>query len=151
MRAPTRFLVVSGVAIGVPVVLAVVLVLTVGDGGSTTLLPEDTPEGVVQRYLLAIEAEDYEEAYSYLSSTAREELLHWSWINSGDLYQEQPAWNATLGESWVFVNVATVEVTFTIFQSRGLFNSIHTYHVTFRLNKEGDSWGITEPTNLWFL
>jgi hypothetical protein len=35
------------------------------------LLPANSPEGVVQRYLLALEDEDYEEAYGYLSSELR--------------------------------------------------------------------------------
>ncbi|HEY32828.1 MAG TPA: hypothetical protein G4O10_06950 [Dehalococcoidia bacterium] len=151
MRASTRFLVVSGVAIGVLVVVTVVLVLTVGEG-STTLLPEDAPEGVVQRYLLALEAGDYEEAYGYLSLTARAEESYLSWVRPLDLYYaERPGWNATLGESWVVGNTATVEVTFTFFQPRGLFDITRTYHLTFRLEKEGTSWGITSPTWLNFL
>jgi hypothetical protein len=152
MKASTRFLVISGVAIGVLVVVTVVLVLTLGNGKTISLLPEDTPEGVVQRYLLALEDEDYEEAYGYLSSTAREEAFYGlSWQDYFGGYGEKPAWQAALGESWVLVNVATVDVTFTIFQHRGLLDPTHTNHVTFRLNKEGDSWGITSPTRFWFL
>ncbi len=151
MKASTRFLVVSVAAIGVLVVVALVLVLTLGDGKTMSLLPEDTPEGVVQRYLLALEAEEYEEAYSYLSSSAREEGFYWPWADYFGLYREKPAWQATLGESWVLVDVATVEVTFTIFQPGGLFDPTFTYHLTFRLDKEGNSWRITSPTEFWFL
>jgi hypothetical protein len=151
MKASTRFLVISGVAIGALVVVTAVLVLTLGNGGSTSLLPEDTPEGVVQRFLMALESEDYGEAYSYLSSSAREEVFYWQWVNSVDLYREKYAWRATLGESSVVGNQATVEVTVALFQPGGLFDPTRTYHLTFHLDKEGDSWGITSPTRFWFL
>ena len=154
MRASTRFLVISGVAIGVLVVVAVVLVLTVG-GGSTTLLPEDTPEGVVQRFFLALEAEDYEEAYSYLHSTVRRDESYQLWIPSGGWYREEPAWTVTLGESSVVGFGASVEVTYTRFYPSAplldLVDPIRTRQLTFRLQKEGASWGIISPTNLWFL
>jgi hypothetical protein len=45
--------------------IAVALVTT---RGGLELLPSDSPEGVVQRYLLAMKDEEYREAYGYLSS-----------------------------------------------------------------------------------
>jgi len=151
-KASTRFLVISGVAIGVLVMVAVVLVLIVGDGGSTTLLPEDTPEGVVQRFLLALEAEDYEEAYGYLHSSARAERSYLSWVSPLRWYEEQPGWKATLGESLVEGNEAIVEVNYTRFYpSAPLVDPVFNHKIIFRLQKEGVSWGITSPNWLSFL
>ena len=151
MRASTRFLVISGVAIGVLVVVAVVLVLTVGQP-DTALLPEGTPDGVVQRYLLALEAESYEEAYGYLHSTTRAETSYDSWGRPISWYEEKPGWKATLGESSVAGDVATVEVTHSLFRPGDLLvDPVRTRQLTFHLEKEGASWGITSPTWLGFL
>ncbi|UCB42015.1 MAG: hypothetical protein JSV77_05935 [Dehalococcoidales bacterium] len=154
MKASNRFVIISGSAIGILVVVAVVLVLTVG-GGSTTLLPEDTPEGVVQRFFLALEDEDYEEAYSYLHSTVRAERSYQLWVPSMSWYQEEPAWTVTLGESSVVSYGATVEVTYTRFYPStpilDLVDPIRTRQLIFHLQQEGDSWGIISPTGLWFL
>ncbi len=151
MRASTRFLVISGVAIGVLVVVAVVLVLIVG-GRDTALLPEDTPEGVVQRYLLALEVENYDEAYSYLHSELRAETSYESWGRPISWYEEKPGWKAILGESSVVGDVATVEVTHSLFRPGGLYvDPVRTRQLTFYLEKEGTSWGITSPTWLGFL
>jgi len=146
---------VSGTVIGVLVVVTLVLVLTVGDRESTTLLPEDMPEGVVQRFFLALEAEDHEEAYSYLSSAIREGESYQSWARSLVRDEEKPAWTVTLGESSVIGNQATVEVTYTRFYPSAplleFIDPIRTSHITFNLEKEGSSWGITSPTWFWFL
>ena len=53
------------------VVLAVVVALAMRPG-EATLLSKDTAEGTVQRYLLAIEEDDRQEAYGYLSSGLQE-------------------------------------------------------------------------------
>lgn len=62
-----RFLLAILVAIGVLVVLAVVLFYTRGGTGDYGL--EDTPEGVLRNYVLALEKGDYQRAYSYLHDT----------------------------------------------------------------------------------
>ena len=82
MRASGRWLLIFGVAIGVLTVVSIVLGLTLGGELTASLLPEDTPEGTVQRYILAIGAEDYEEAYGYLSPAALAEETYW------DTYEE---------------------------------------------------------------
>ncbi len=73
MKTSSRWLLIFGVTIGVLVIAAVVLVLTMPTP-ETRLLPEDTPEGIVQRYFLALEAEDYVTAYSYLSPPPSEKI-----------------------------------------------------------------------------
>ena len=59
-----RFLLAILIAIGVLVVLAVVLFYT--QGGINDYGLEDTPQGVLRNYILALEKGDYQRAYSYL-------------------------------------------------------------------------------------
>jgi hypothetical protein len=140
-----------GVAIGVLVIVAVVLVLTLPDEDAP-LLPEDTPEGIVQRYLLACEDEEYLKAYSYLSASAQAERTYERWTRPIVSGEERPGWKATLGKSEVSGNEATVTVVVDIFRPRRPFEDpVCTTHVTFLLKKEGDSWRITAPNNLYWI
>jgi hypothetical protein len=150
MRSSNRWLFAFGIAIGVLVIVAVVLVLTITGEEAVTLLPEDTPEGTVQRYFLAIEAEDYEKAYSYLSPSAIEEgkphNSYEDWSQTLLMRQRTSAWKATLGESSVTDDRATVAVTIDVFKPDTPFeNPVHSRHYTFQLKKEGNSWSITAP------
>src|SRR3972149_8937189 len=49
-------------------VAAGLVVALVTTRGGVDLLPADSPEGTVQRYLLALEDEDYPMAYEYLAA-----------------------------------------------------------------------------------
>ena len=150
MRSSSRWLFAFGIAIGVLVIVAVVLVLTMTGEGAMILLPEDTPEGTVQRYFLAIEAEDYEKAYSYLSPSAiAEESRYNSYENWSQAFlqrRQTNAWKATIGESSVTDDTARVAVAIDIFRPSSPFeNPVRTRHYTFQLKKEGTSWSITAP------
>jgi hypothetical protein len=60
-----RFLIGILVGIGVLIVIALALFFTRQD--SKQYIPNDTPEGVVNNYVLAIYNKDYEKAYTYLA------------------------------------------------------------------------------------
>jgi hypothetical protein len=66
MKNTDKLLVAIVVGIVLVVVTAVVVTLALP---KPSYLPDDTPEGVAQNYLLAIAKEDYARAYGYLSST----------------------------------------------------------------------------------
>lgn len=68
MKSPDKFLI--GIIIGVVVLLAVVfgVILT---RPAEEYQAEDTPAGVVHNYLLALQNEDYQRAYGYLSPGLR--------------------------------------------------------------------------------
>ena len=111
-------------------------------------MPEDTPEGTVQRYLLALEAEDYQKAYSYLST----KMTYETWRRLEVMSEERPEVKVTLGKSTVTGNEATVDVVVDVFRPGGPFeNPVRTNHTTFFLKKEGTSWKITSPTDVWWL
>jgi hypothetical protein len=132
------------------VVVAVVLVLTTTGNGSLNLLPENTPEGIVQRYLLATEAGDYEEAYSYLSPSAIAKETYYSsyekWSQGFLQNQRTNAWRATLGKSVITDDKASVTVTIDVFRPDAPFiDPVSTSYYTFMLKKEGAFWRITSP------
>jgi hypothetical protein len=56
------------VGVGLAALVAVSVIVALLGGSEAVLLPEDTPEGTVQRYLQAMEAGDFREAYSYLGA-----------------------------------------------------------------------------------
>lgn len=64
-----RFLLVILIAIGVLVVLAVGLYFLRGDTQDYSL--EDSPQGVLRNYVLALEKGDYQRAYGYLRDADR--------------------------------------------------------------------------------
>jgi len=136
--------------IGVLIIVGVVLGLTLGGGQTASLLPEDTPEGTVQRYILAIKAEDYEKAYGYLSPAALADTTNYDtyeeWSQRYSRYRESRGWKATLGESSITGDEATVEVTIDVFLPDVPFSDpVYTNRYSFQLEKEGTSWTITSP------
>jgi hypothetical protein len=151
VKTSSRWLFIFGVAIGVLVIVAVVLVLTMPTP-ETRLLPEDTPEGIVQRYFLALQAEDYVTAYSYLCPPFTERFSYEVWRSQFISSEEKPEWKVTLGESAVKGNEATVDVTVDTFGPGGPFlNPLRTQYDTFFLEKEGTSWKISSPGYVWRL
>jgi len=152
MRSSRRWLLASGLAIGVLVIVTVVLALTIASQGDEPLLPEDTPEGTVQRFLLAVRDEDYLAVESYLSPTIDDKIAYDLQRNRVAETINGPRWKVTLGKSIVRDDEATVDVMVDVFRSQGPFgNSVRTHQVTFFLKKEGASWRITSPVNLWWL
>ena len=152
MRSSRRWLLAFGLTIGVLVIVTVALVLTTSSRGDEPLLPEDTPEGTVQRFLLAVRGEDYLAADSYLSPTIDDKIAYDLRRNRLAGPGGEPGWKATLGKSVVRGDEATVDVMVDVFRPRGPFeNSVRTHQVTFFLKKEGASWSITSPVNLWWL
>ena len=152
MKSSSRWLLAFGATIGVLVIVAIVLVFTMAKPGGAPLLPEDTPEGTVQRYLLALQDENYLTAYSYLSPQATEKCSYDKWTRSVVRYEEKHGVKVTLEKSTVTGSEATVYVTVDIFRASEPFdNPVYTQHVTFFLKEEGTSWKITSPTYVgWF-
>jgi hypothetical protein len=154
MKGIDRFLIVivGGVVLLVAVVIAVVLLRS----GKVSYQPDDTPEGVAHNYLLALQWEDYERAYSYLSptlpgypATAQEFTKNvddhsWSFPRPDDVSLAVEAVKDT-GEQ------AKVSVRRTSFYSGGVFDSGQsstTFEMT--LVREGDEWQVVEADRYWW-
>jgi len=67
MKGTDKFLI--AIIAGVAILVAVVFALTLLRFNAPQYQVEDTPEGVVHNYLLALELQEYERARSYLSPT----------------------------------------------------------------------------------
>jgi hypothetical protein len=157
VKSSSRWLLAFGVSIGVLVIVAIVLVFTMARPGGVPLLPENTPEGTVQRYFLALQAEEYVTAYSYLSPPPSAKLTYDDWVRSIYTPAEKSEWKVTLGKSAVSDSEATVDVVIDVFRANEPFenppleNPVHTHYVTFFLKQEGTSWKITSPWDVWWL
>ncbi len=154
MKGTDKFLIaiVAGVVILVGAVLAVALLRP----NQPTYQPDDTPEGVAHNYLLALELEEYERAYGYLSPTL-----------PGYPANAEKFVSNVEGERWSFgyydddvslavdaVSVtgdrAKVVVRRTVFNRGGLFDSGQ-YSTTFdmTLRSEDGMWKIADSDRYW--
>ncbi len=152
MKPSSRFLIGTLVVIAALVIVTVGLVLATTGKPPAELLPENTPEGVVQRFMIALQNSDYPKAYSYLSIDQNGRKLDYnSWRNSMPMGATS-RWQATLGKSTTTGDTAEVAVTVDVFSPGGLFsNPVRTNTVTFLLKKVSAIWYITSPQYLWFI
>jgi hypothetical protein len=153
MKSPNRLVLGLGIAIAALAVIAIVLVLLTRN--SVSLLPENTPQGTVQRFLLAIQNKDYPKAYSYMQLVeSSKSVTYDEWLRDipNTLPSTQSSWKANLGRTTVNSNSATVEVIVDTFRPDGPFgNSTFTQLVNFQLTKIGDSWLITTRPPLYWI
>jgi len=67
MKGTDKFLI--AIVAGVVILVAVVFILTLTRANAPQYQAEDTPQGVVHNYLVALQLEEYERARNYLSPT----------------------------------------------------------------------------------
>ena len=151
MKSSSRWLYLFGIAIGILVIVTVVLALTTGSSSDGPLLPENTPEGTIQRYLVAIRDGDYTAAESYLTFPDVDDK-DLNVLRPNYRATEGPGWKATLGDTTINGDEATVEVFVDVFRVRGPFeNSVNTQRVNFLLEREEGVWKITSPVNIYWI
>jgi hypothetical protein len=153
MKSSNKWLLGFGSALGILVILAIILVLTMPGSDEVELLPESTPEGVVQRYVIAIKNQDYGEAYGYLSASAiADEGRYNSFEEWSRMFLNRDRgdpWRAVIGEAEYFDNKAFVDVTIEIFSPEGLFGDpVREMYYPFTLEQEGGVWKITSPLDV---
>jgi len=155
MKTSNRTLVGFGIGIVALVIITVILVLTLGRS-NPTLLPENTPQGVVQRYLQAVQEKNYQIAYNYLTPADPKNpngpfQSYDNWVMSTQ-NSSNSVWKANLGTVNINGDNATVEVMIDIFRPGGpLGNPVNTNNMTFLLKKTGTNWLIISPTDLYWL
>ena len=148
-----RWLIIFAVIIGVLAITAVSLVLLT-KGDQITLFPDDTPQGTVQRYLIAMQEQDYREAYDYLSfdPSRKRSYSEWSPTFSGISRMTQATWKATLVETTQNGDSASVEVSIDKFRPEGPFSGMtRNQLITFQLAKIEGRWIITSPTYTYWI
>ncbi len=130
--------------VGALLVGAVALALATTRGG-LDLLPEDSPEGVVQRYLLAIEDKEYSEAYGYLSSSLRSTCSLEDFVTRR-YWPEASRDQVTLEMTQSFDGSAVVTARVTVFDPGVPFGaSEYSYTQTYHLKLEAGQWRLTGP------
>jgi hypothetical protein len=153
MKTSNRFLLGFGIVIMAIVAISVTLAVT-GGNEQVKLLPETSPEGIVQRFLMAVKDQDYLKAYSFLAPQSEQIKgdSYENWVRSTQSPRDISSWKASILKSTVRDNNATVEVAIDVFRLEGpLANPINTNRVTFLLQKEGDRWLINQPVDIWWL
>lgn len=151
MTASTKWLIGMGTALGVLVVVAVVGALISG-GRQPELFAEDVPEGVTQRYVLAMIDGDLDEAWGYLSPELQAGCALEEWL-------EVTRRQSHLEESQILLDevkeINDSEVTVSLNRRRAsqpdpfdfsfsAEDSTHHFE-DFRLKKQGDgAWRISQ-------
>lgn len=140
----------GAVTLVVALVVGGVTVALIAGRGDVQLLPSGSPEGVVQRYLLALEGEEYREAYDYLSDDVRRECRYEHFLR-GASSTEIGQSHVTLEGTRVVDDRAQVKARFTIFDPEGLFGpSERSYDRTFHLELETGQWRLGSiPETPW--
>jgi hypothetical protein len=153
MKSSNRFLL--GFGIGVAVLIVITIALVLATRNNVTLLPADTPEGVAQRFLQALQSRDYPEAFKYLKVTEPKtgELTYSEWLPTVQRPSSMPAvtWRATLDKTTITGATATVGVSVDLFESQGPFEDpVRTQNIIFNLTKIEGTWYITtRPPIYW--
>ena len=155
MNSSRRWLIIFAIVISILVIATVSLVL-LAKGNEVTLLPENTPQGTVQRYLIAVQEKNYQKAYSYLSFDPSQKVQtydDWLRMVTGEpQISNQPTWKATLGKTTQNGDNATVEVAIDTFRPGGPFeDSLRSQQIIFHLSKIDGTWLITSPTYIYWI
>lgn len=153
MKTSGRFLVGFGIMI-IAVVAAAIVLAVMGGNEPVKVLPEDSPEGTVQRFLMAVKEQDYVKAYSFISpqSEYMKTSPYDNWIRSIQSQRSNSSWKASIIKSTVRENDATVEVAVDVFRPEGpLANPVNTNRITFVLQKINGRWMINSPVDLYWL
>ena len=143
-----RFL--TGILVGIGLLVIVALAVFFTRKDSQTYVPDDTPEGVVHNYVVAVLEKDYEKAYGYLADLEhkptyeefRDSFLK-GMINS-------TGYAVDIGQSEIIDDSATVEIAL-------IYNSSDPFSTGYRdtsqigiLVKENGLWKLTSmPYNFW--
>ncbi len=154
MKSSNRLLIIFAAVIGLLAVVTLAVVLVTGNR-QPQLLPAGTPEGTVQRYLLAIENGEYLTAYNYLYFQPDNKIDTFEmWRQSfNNPYSTRPAYKATLVRSSTSGDSATVDVSIDVFRGgMGPFNNpVSSTVIQFNLQRIDGAWKITNPTYVWWL
>ncbi len=110
-------------------------------------MPEGTPAGAVQRYLKAVEADDYEAAYGWLSSELKRDCTLEQFVGSDIPGNDRLGdTRISLVDTRVVGDVTFVTVRITQFYGGGgpFDTSESSYEQVFTLKQEDGQWRFTE-------
>ena len=143
-----RFL--TGILVGIGLLVVVALAVFFTRKDSQTYIAEDTPEGVVHNYVLAVLNRDYEKAYGYLADLDYKPTyadFRRAFLN-GEVNPQNQA--VDIGTSDITSDTATVELQL-ISGSSDPFSSGYRNNQTADLVKQEGKWKLTlmPQYNFW--
>jgi hypothetical protein len=143
-----RFL--TGILIGIAVLIIVALTAFFSrKDGNLNYVADDTPEGVVQNYVVALHKRDFEKAYGYLvdiQNKPTQEQFHQSFLN----HNVDPA-NAgvEMGKAEIVGNSASVSLN-VIYGQSDPFSSGYRNTDYAQLARQNGAWKIKQmPPSFW--
>lgn len=142
-----RFLI--GILVGIGLLVIVALALFFMRRGEAQYTSENTPQGIIQNYVLALQKKDFEKAYSYLAEAKGKPdfgLFREYFVTSFESYNRA---GLTFGTSSIAGDSAFVTV---IIQQNfgGPFNEMSRNHETVDLVRQKDDWKIKRfPYPFW--
>ena len=144
-----RFL--TGILIGIGVLVVVALTVFFTRKDTQTYVAEDTPEGVVHNYVLAVLKMDYEKAYGYLADLEYKptyDEFRRPFLN-GYVNPDNSA--VDIGSSEISGDEASVDVT-QIYNSSDPFSTGYRDTQRALLVKQDDEWKISNMPayNFWY-
>jgi hypothetical protein len=143
-----RFLLGILIGIGALVVLALALFFTRKDN-TLTYGPEDTPEGVVHNYVVAVFQRDYEKAYGYLADKKDKPTLEQFRKSFLQNYVNPDNNSVDIGGTEFTGDEAFVTV-FVQYGSSDPFSSGSRNEERAILIKQGGQWKLMQmPSNFW--
>ena len=143
-----RFL--TGILVGIGVLVVVALAVFFTRKDSQTYIPDDTPEGVVHNYVLAVLNKDYEKAYGYLAELKYKptyEEFRRAFLN-GEVNPQNQA--VDIGVSEITGDTATVEIAL-IYTSSDPFSTGSRNMMSADLVQQDGVWKLTlmPQYNFW--
>jgi hypothetical protein len=143
-----RFLLGILVGIGILVVVALALFFTRQD--NQDYVADDTPEGVVHNYALALYKDDYEKAYTYLAEAENKPTYNEFRQAFFNRYIDPSNSGLELGETETAGEEAYVTV-YIIYNSSDPFSSGSRGTESARLERQDGEWKLLQmPYNFWY-
>lgn len=142
-----RFLI--GILVGIGLLVIIALTLFFMRRGEAQYTSENTPQGIIQNYVLALQKKDFEKAYGYLAEAKGKPdfgPFREFFVTSFESYNRA---GLTFGTSSITGDSAFVTV---IIQQNfgGPFNEMSRNHETVDLVKQNDEWKIKRfPNPFW--
>jgi hypothetical protein len=144
-RRPAATLAAAGVIVAVLIGAGIAIAIVAGSR-DVELLDEGSPEGVVQRYLLALESGDTRAAYGYLGGGAQDRYAYGQFVESTRWQLERDIEASLLGTSPLDDGRVEVRVRVTEFSYSPPFGADEwSQRITFILEREGEEWRLSDP------
>jgi len=142
-----RFL--TGILIGIAVLIVVALTVFFSRKDNLNYVADDTPEGVVQNYVVALHKRDFDKAYGYLADLENkptQEQFHQSFLNHS---VDTTNAGVEIGKAEIAGNSASVSLGLVYGQTDPFSNGYRNTDYA-QLVQQNGAWKIKQmPNNFW--